>query len=91
MEVRNMKKLLIILGVIDGIIVASTLPLFFLKNDVLNIVLGCIYVLAVIVDTFLLVFSNKNKNNQTDDNDLSPEQIEIIKEARNKNINHINY
>lgn len=86
-----MKKLLIILGIIDGVIVASTLPLFFLKNDVLNIVLGCIYVLAVIVDTFLLVFGNKNKNNQIDDNDLSPEQIEIIKEARNKNINRINY
>lgn len=50
-----------------------------------------IYILAVIVDTFLLVFGSKNKNNQTDDNDLSPDQIEIIKEARNKNINHINY
>lgn len=80
-----MKKLLIILGIIDGIIVASTLPLFFLKNDILNIVLGCIYVIAVIVDTFFLLSSNKNKSNQADDNDLSPEQIEMIKQASEKN------
>ena len=97
-----MKKLIIPLSIVEVLFVAFTIPFYFSENDGLIIILSIVDVLLTTAYVLFLIFGGKSKNNnaiRTDyeyqenagdiayEDDLSPEQIEMINQMSSKNRN----